>query len=65
MAWVENNVDEGWMVDTLVQVALCESDVEVSKVVDVDSEVKEDVMDGVLVSLNVWDRDAVIELDVE
>ena len=58
-------VVEGWMVDTLVQIALCESDVEVSKVVDVDSEVKEDVMDGVLVSLNVWDRDAVIELDVE
>ena len=71
LAWV-NSVEglsvfvvEGWMVDTLVQIALCEFDVEVSKVVDVDSEVKEDVMDGVSVSLNVWDSDAVIELDVE
>ncbi len=71
LAWV-NSVEglsvfvvEGWMVDTLVQVVLCESDVEVSKVVDVDSEFEEDDMNGVSVSLNVWDGDAVVELDVE
>lgn len=42
-----------------VKVVLCDSDVEV------DSEVEVYVTDGVSVSLNVWDGDDVIELDVE
>ena len=79
MAWVKSEVGlivfvvEGSMVDTLVQAVLLESDVEVSIIVDVESEVFGEfhhevevyVMDGVSVSLNVWDGDAVIELDVE
>ena len=46
-------VVEGSNVDTLVQAVLLESDVEVSIIVDVESEVKVGVMDGVSVSLNV------------
>ena len=71
MAWVNSEVGlivfvvEGSNVDTLVQAVLLESDVEVSIIVDVESEVKVGVMDGVSVSLNVWDGEAVIELDVE
>ena len=55
-------VVEGSNVDTLVQAVFSEFGVEV---VVVESEVKVDVMDGVSVSLNVSDGDAVIELDVE
>ena len=46
-------VVEGSNVDTLVQAVLLESDVEVSIIVDVESEVKVGVTDGVSVSLNV------------
>ena len=55
-------VVEGSNVDTLVQAVFSEFGVEV---VVVESEVEVDVMDGVSVSLNVSDGDAVIELDVE
>ena len=71
MSWVISDVGlivfvvEGSNVDTLVQAVLLESDVEVSIIVDVESEVKVGVMDGVSLSLNVWDVDAVIEIDVE
>ena len=67
LAWVKSEVglivfvEEGWIVDTLVQVVLCESEILVSKVV----EGVVDVMDDILVSINVWDGDVVIELDVE
>ena len=68
MSWVISDVGlivfvvEGSNVDTLVQAVFSEFGVEV---VVVESEVEVDVMDGVSVSLNVSDGDAVIELDVE
>ena len=53
---VEDEKDEEVnLVDSLVQVVLCESKVEV--VVD--------VLDGVSDSLNGWDGDAVLEIDVD